>query len=83
MHAWSNVDSCNGLPVFTSFFLQPYSLKLKIFAHFAGQSKATKFLLGIFGSSLMLGVAGSLTMKNLSVKNRIWLKHERFIPRKF
>ena len=50
----------------------PYSLKiskLKIFADFTGQSKATKFFSReIFNSSLILGVAGSSTTKILSVK---------------
>ena len=45
----------------------PYSLKfsrLKIFADFAGQSKATKiFSREMFSLSLMLGMAGSSTAK--------------------
>ena len=65
----------------------PYSLKLKIFADFVGQSKATKiFSCEIFSSSLILGMAGSSTTsfihENLFL-NRIWLKREIFTLKNF
>ena len=62
----------------------PYRLKisrLKIFTDFAGQSKATKiFSCEFFSASLMLGVAGSSTAKNLSMK--ILAKTQNIYPSK-
>ena len=64
-------QACKSALYVTSSHIS-YSLKfsrLKIFVDFAGQSKATKiFSCEIFSSSLMLGVAGSSTVKILSVK---------------